>query len=259
MDYLMWTTKVQRIVKKKTRKIQKIVSISDIGLITKMSQNQEDVIVLANSIMQTTPIAGLEIKLISNNNQEITKGTTDANGMVVFKNLKKDNPNFTVAMVTANSKDDFNYLLFDDTEIETSKFDITGKNFNEAGLDAFIYGDREIYRPGETINLNTESYTFSTNAVSGSDRFSLTLGSIVTGVDALEGASGSTIYIQNERLFVANMPYGASVSLFSQEGKLLLTGNTSAEGMDISTLSTGLYVAKASDAKAVITSKIIVQ
>ena len=81
--------------------------------------------------MQTTPIAGLEIKLISNNNQEITKGTTDANGMVVFKNLKKDNPNFTAAMVTANSKDDFNYLLFDDTEIETSKFDITGKNFNE--------------------------------------------------------------------------------------------------------------------------------
>jgi uncharacterized protein YfaS (alpha-2-macroglobulin family) len=42
--------------------------------------------------MQTTPIAGLEINLISNNNQEITKGTTDANGMVVFKNLKKDNP-----------------------------------------------------------------------------------------------------------------------------------------------------------------------
>jgi hypothetical protein len=137
------------------RKIQKIISISDIGLITKISQNQEDVIVLANSIMQTSPIAGLEIKLISYNNQEITKGTTDANGMVVFKNLKKDNPNFTVAMITANSKDDFNYLLFDDTEIETSKFDITGKNFNEADLDAFIYGDREIYRPGETINLNT--------------------------------------------------------------------------------------------------------
>ena len=137
------------------RKIQKIVSISDIGLITKMSQNQEDVIVLANSIMQITPIAGLEIKLISNNNQEISKGNTDANGMVIFKNLKKNNPNFTIAMVTATSKEDFNYLLFDDTEIETSKFDITGKNFNEAGLDAFIYGDREIYRPGETINLNT--------------------------------------------------------------------------------------------------------
>ncbi len=137
------------------RKIQKIVSVSDIGLITKVSQNQEDVIVLANSIMQTTPMANLEIKLISNNNQEITKGTTDANGMVVFKNLKKNNPNFILAMVTATTKDDFNYLLFDDTEIETSQFNITGKNFNEAGLDAFIYGDREIYRPGETINLNT--------------------------------------------------------------------------------------------------------
>lgn len=137
------------------RRIQKIVSISDIGLITKMSQNQEDVVVLANSIMTTTPINNLEIKLISNNNQEIAHGSTNEQGIAIFKDLKKNNPTFSLAMVTASNAEDFNYILFDDTEIETSKFDISGKNANEAGMDAFIYGDREIYRPGETININT--------------------------------------------------------------------------------------------------------
>jgi uncharacterized protein YfaS (alpha-2-macroglobulin family) len=137
------------------RKVQKIVSISDIGLISKLSQNQEDLLVFANSIMNTTPMPGLEIKLISSNNQEICKGITNSNGLAVFKNLKKDFPNFTVAMVTASTKDDFNYLLFEDSEIETSKFDLAGKDFNEANLDAYIYGDREIYRPGETLNFNT--------------------------------------------------------------------------------------------------------
>ncbi|WP_255067799.1 alpha-2-macroglobulin [Lacihabitans sp. LS3-19] len=137
------------------RRIQKIVSVSDIGIIVKMSQNQEDLVVMANSIMNTSPLKNLEIKLISNNNQEITRGTTNDQGLAIFKDLKKNNPTFTMAMVTASTADDFNYILFDDTEIETSKFDISGKNLNEAGMDAFIYGDREIYRPGETININT--------------------------------------------------------------------------------------------------------
>lgn len=136
-------------------KIQKVISVSDIGLIAKLSHNQEDMIVFANSIMEAKPLSGIEVKLISSSNQEMAKGISDKNGVVVFKEIKKKSPNTAVAMVTATNTADFNYLLFDDTAIETSKFDVAGKQFNEANLDAFIYGDREIYRPGETIHFNT--------------------------------------------------------------------------------------------------------
>jgi alpha-2-macroglobulin len=137
------------------RNIQKIISMSDIGLIAKMSFDKNDLIVFANGIMSTKAIANLEVKLISNSNQEIAKGSTNADGVVVFKDLKTKNPNYSVAMITASMANDFNYMLFDDCQIETSKFDLAGKNFNAANLDAFIYGDRDIYRPGEIINLNT--------------------------------------------------------------------------------------------------------
>ena len=68
---------------------------------------------------------------------------------------------FKIALVTATSGDakkgseDFNYLLFEDSAVETSRFEVEGKRDNAAGFEAFIYGERNIYRPGETIHFNT--------------------------------------------------------------------------------------------------------
>lgn len=136
------------------RSIQKIISVSDIGIISKLSRDQQTLSVFVNSIMTTESLEGVEIKLISQNNQEITKGKTDKTGTIVFNDLKKNHPSFSVAMITANHENDFNYILFEDTEIETSKFDVEGRSPSVSGLEAFIYGDREIYRPGETVHFN---------------------------------------------------------------------------------------------------------
>jgi uncharacterized protein YfaS (alpha-2-macroglobulin family) len=58
-------------------------------------------------------------------------------------------------MLTAHTSDDFNYLFLEDTQVETSRFEVEGKRSNVSGFEAFMYGDRDIYRPGETIQLNT--------------------------------------------------------------------------------------------------------
>jgi uncharacterized protein YfaS (alpha-2-macroglobulin family) len=65
----------------------KLVSISDIGLITK--QADDELFVFANSIKTTEPISNVEIALISTNNQTIQKLTTDSKGVAVFKDFKK--------------------------------------------------------------------------------------------------------------------------------------------------------------------------
>ena len=46
-------------------------------------------------------------------------------------------------------------MYLPDTKVETSRFEVAGKSDNVSGFDAFIYGDRNIYRPGETIHINT--------------------------------------------------------------------------------------------------------
>ena len=39
-------------------------------------------------------------------------------------------------------------------KVNTSRFDVGGKTLNVTGLDAFIYPERDIYRPGEQINYS---------------------------------------------------------------------------------------------------------
>jgi alpha-2-macroglobulin len=128
----------------------KLVAVSDIGLIAKQSGNE--VMVVANSIRTAEALSSIEISLVSSNNQTVTVQKTDSKGVVIFKNMK-DVP-FKAAMITARTDDDFNYMLLEDTKVETSRFEVEGKRDNASGFDAFVYGDRNIYRPGETVYFN---------------------------------------------------------------------------------------------------------
>lgn len=74
--------------------------------------------------------------------------------MVKFTGLKERFGQFKPALITAKSGNDYNYMLLSDTRVETSRFETGGYRENTNGYMAFIYGDREIYRPGETMNFN---------------------------------------------------------------------------------------------------------
>ncbi|MBO0938225.1 alpha-2-macroglobulin family protein [Fibrella sp. HMF5335] len=135
-----------------------LVSVSDIGLIVRKSA--DDILVWANSIQTTDALSGVEVSLVSSNNQTVYTLKTDSDGFARFEKVAEKAPGFTIAMLTARQGGeaelgDFNFLYLADTEVETSRFDVDGKRNSAAGIDAFIYGDRNIYRPGETIHLNT--------------------------------------------------------------------------------------------------------
>src|SRR6202012_410831 len=53
----------------------------------------------------------------------------------------------------AKSPDDFNYLPFNPARVNTSRFEVGGRRSNSSGLDAFVYPERDIYRPGEKVNF----------------------------------------------------------------------------------------------------------
>lgn len=134
-------------------KAVKLVAISDIGLMAK--QTDDEIIVFANSIMNAEPVNGVKINFTSLNNQVLFSATTNKDGVAKFSGMKSKFQSFKVTMITARSGNDFNYLHFADTRVETSRFDVGGKRENNSGYEAFIYGDREIYRPGEKVYLNT--------------------------------------------------------------------------------------------------------
>jgi len=130
----------------------RFISLSDIGLIAK--QGEDKIFVFANSIKTTDAVDGVNISLYANNNQLIGTGATNADGVAEIIYTKKDFSGFKPAMIIAKTADDFNYLPFNNTSVNTSRFDVGGKRNNTTGLDAFIYEERDIYRPGEKINFS---------------------------------------------------------------------------------------------------------
>lgn len=134
------------------RREQRFISLTDIGLIAKEAKDK--ILVFANSIQTAEALSGVGITVYGKNNQVVGNATTDAAGVAEVAIKQKDFGGFKAAMITAKKDGDFNYMPFNTTRVETSRFDVGGKRKNMMDIDAFIYAERDIYRPGEKINFS---------------------------------------------------------------------------------------------------------
>ncbi|OQX99864.1 MAG: hypothetical protein B6I20_09575 [Bacteroidetes bacterium 4572_117] len=134
-------------------KTRKIISISDIGIIAKQGKN--NITIFTNSIKTAEPISNVKIEVIGRNNQSLGSVLTNNDGLAIFKLKEFPAKGFTPSLITAKLNNDFNVLPYNKTRVGTSRYEINGRSDNLAGYDAFIYGDRDIYRPGETIHIST--------------------------------------------------------------------------------------------------------
>lgn len=129
-----------------------MLSLSDLGLIVKQGVN--DINVFVNSLTSASPLSGVKVDFVSSNNQKVYSATTGSDGVAVFKNYGQGASGFTISMVSARLGDDFNFVAFDKTRVETSRYDVGGKYINSAGYDVMVYSDRNLYRPGDSIHGN---------------------------------------------------------------------------------------------------------
>lgn len=134
------------------RSDSKIVAVSDLGIISKIAE--DEIYVFVNSISGAEPVSDAEVTIISTNNQTILTGKTDGNGVAVFKDVKKKTEGFSPRLVLVDKEEDFNYVDLRETRIETSRFDVGGLTQYAADFNVFLYSARNIYRPGDEVNLS---------------------------------------------------------------------------------------------------------
>jgi len=131
------------------RTTSKLVSISDLGMIVKQSANE--VLVFVTNLVTASPVSGATVSLVSTNNQTITAVKTDGDGVARVPEFRALARNWTLKLVTAELENDFNFINLEDYRVENSRFDVGGKLSAQGVYDAMLYGDRNIYRPGERI------------------------------------------------------------------------------------------------------------
>ena len=125
--------------------------ITDLGLSARLSGDY--LMVWGNSLADSEPLSGVTITLLSKNNQTLVEGKTDSRGLAVFENIKDKLAGFEPFVIIATRDGDLSYLRLDETLLPISDFDVSGRPYLSSGYEAFIYTDRGVYRPGDTVHI----------------------------------------------------------------------------------------------------------
>ncbi|HTW95858.1 MAG TPA: MG2 domain-containing protein [Tepidisphaeraceae bacterium] len=148
-----------------------VVTLSDIGLTAK--QTRDGVVAWAVSLRHATPMANVRIRVYSDKSQLLGQGITDGDGLAHIQNIHP-NKDETVAVIladrlpaagpvvlgppspaakTAVAPSDLTWLDVRNTAWEMGDSDTGGRAYLRKGYEAYVYTERGVYRPGETVHL----------------------------------------------------------------------------------------------------------
>ncbi len=120
---------------------------TNLGLIAKAGEGGE-MTVMAHNLLTALPESGVKVTVYNYQNQPLSSGTTDRQGMAKLK-LSTGKPFYLIA----SSGQQRSYLRVDGgTALSLSSFDVSGEVLQK-GVKGFIYGDRGVWRPGDTLFL----------------------------------------------------------------------------------------------------------
>ncbi|MCK5423972.1 MAG: hypothetical protein KAI89_01275, partial [Emcibacter sp.] len=127
--------------------------VSDMGLMT--FKGKDGLHVMVRSLHSAKPMRKVSVNLIARNNKILGTAITNKSGMAHFPmGLIRGKGGDAPVMITAVGKgEDYNFLKLQKSYLDLSERGVSGRIAPDK-QDAFLYTDRGVYRPGETVKLS---------------------------------------------------------------------------------------------------------
>ena len=142
------------------------ILVSNLGLTAYTAS--DGMAVAIRSLADTKPVGGVVLHLYAHNNTELGTATTGADGIARFPAglLKGSGGDEPFAVMAYGADGDFNFLEVGRAAFDLSDRGVTGRD-PPGPVDALLYTDRGIYRPGESIHLMALVRDDKANALAG--------------------------------------------------------------------------------------------
>ena len=123
------------------------VLASNIGITAKRG-NDNSLMVAVSSILTTAPMSGVTLEVLDYQQSVISKASSDGDGFATIDLKRKP------YLLVAKKGKERGYLKLDDgSSLALSRFDVSGEEVKN-GIKGFIFGERGVWRPGDTMYLN---------------------------------------------------------------------------------------------------------
>ncbi len=140
------------------------IVVSDVGLTSFLGRN--GLTVAARSLESGQPMRRVELALLSRNNAVLGEASTDRAGLAEFAPglVRGTGGNAPAAILAYGDDGDFNLLDLTRPAFDLSDRGVSGRPA-PGPLDAYLYTERGVYRPGETVHLTALLRDDSADAV----------------------------------------------------------------------------------------------
>jgi uncharacterized protein YfaS (alpha-2-macroglobulin family) len=123
------------------------VLASDLGVIAKRGENGSYLFAVTN-IVNTQPVSGATVELYNFQQQKLASGITNVEGITKFESNK-----YAYFAIVTKGKQSTYVKLDEGYSLSVSNFDVSGEKLQK-GLKGYIYGERGVWRPGDTLFLS---------------------------------------------------------------------------------------------------------
>lgn len=135
---------------------RRLVVLTDLGIVVKRAlDGAHDVFV--QSIATGEPVTGASVDLLGRNGLAVMTQATDATGRAALASSKGLTSERTPALFLVRKAGDYSFLPVGrgDRDLDFSRFDVGGivESADAGRLNAFLFSDRGIYRPGDEIHV----------------------------------------------------------------------------------------------------------
>lgn len=129
-----------------SRTVRKNILASDLG-ITAKGGDDGNTTVFVNDLKSTEPLSNVQVEMYDYQQQLIGSASTDASGKCVINTKAKP-----FALIAKNGGQRGYLKVNDGDALSLSSFDVSGEVVQN-GLKGFLYGERGVWRPGDSLYL----------------------------------------------------------------------------------------------------------
>jgi len=123
--------------------------VSDLGLTAYSGQDGIDVFV--HSLASAEARGYVSVRLLARNNEVLATKPTDRNGLCIsMQGFRAARAGSSPAAIVVTDKTDYAFLSLKSPAFDLSDRGVSGRQV-PAGLDAFVYTERGVYRRGESV------------------------------------------------------------------------------------------------------------
>ena len=133
----------------------RFILVTDLGMIVKENADDSRDVFIA-SIATGDPQMGVSVQVLAKNGVPLVTGKTGPDGRVSFPSVDGGKREKKAVAIVARNGNDVAFMPYsrDDRRLDFSRFDIEGvESISGADLNAFVFTERGIYRPGDEIHI----------------------------------------------------------------------------------------------------------